>query len=292
MRQITTFDSTDHAERFQDYLIARGIKCSLDDGEGGLALWIMDEDRIAEAKQELSRFREQPDDPRYVNARHEANAVLKEEAAKRKAARRNVVSLSGRWRSPTAANCPLTIGIVAVCIFVFVETYLLGDQRGLTERLFISKDGTWSAIRDGEWWRLVTPAIMHGGPLHILFNLIAWWDFGLKIEARKGSAWFLVFVLTIAVASNVLQFQMVHHRFLGLSGVVFGLFGFLWVKGKLDPEDGLGVSTSETQMILIWYAACWFMAGIANGGHAGGLFVGIVLGLASTALRRGIGRTR
>src|SRR5687768_7544076 len=116
MRQITIFDSAAHAERFQDYLIARGIKCSVDDADAGHALWITDEDRVDEAKTELARFREQPDDPRYLKARHEASAVLKAEAAKRKAARRNVVALSDRWRAPTAANCPLTIGIIAVCV--------------------------------------------------------------------------------------------------------------------------------------------------------------------------------
>jgi GlpG protein len=287
MRQIATFDSADHAERFQDYLIARGVKCSLDDGNGGVALWIYDEDRLAEAKAELARFLERPDDPRYREARRQASAVFKEEAAKRKAARRNVVALSDRWREPAAARCPLTIGVIAICIFVYVEMHLLRDQRGLGQRLFFSTDGTWSAIREGEWWRLLTPMIMHGGVLHILFNLMWWWDFGLVLESRKGSLWFLAMVVVIAAVSNTLQFQFASPWFLGLSGVNFGLFGFFWIKGKLDPDDGFGLSQQTVIFMLIWFAVCWFglVGRIANWAHAGGLMMGVTLGALSAAWR-------
>jgi GlpG protein len=294
MRQITTFDSAAHAERFQDYLIARGIKCSVDDIDAGFALWIMDEDRVEEAKTELAQFREQPDDLRYLKARQEANAVLKEEAVKRKAARRNVVRVSDAWRQPTLANCPLTIGIIAVCIFVFVETYLMGDQRGLSERLFISTDGSWRAIQQGEVWRLLTPMLMHGDYLHILFNLMWWWDFGMVLESRKGSPWFFGLVLLISVAANVLQFELGSPWFLGMSGVNFGLFGFLWVKGKLDPEDGFGVSQQIVLYMLLWFAVCWFgwVGRIANWAHAGGLMMGVILGSLSAAWRHGVKRSR
>jgi GlpG protein len=294
MRQITTFDSAAHAERFQDYLIARGIKCSVDDVDAGHALWIVDEDRIEEARSELAKFWERPDDPRYLKARHEANAVLKEEAAKRKAARRNVVALSDRWRAPTAANCPLTIGIIAVCVFVYVEMHLMGDQRRLSERLFISTDGTWTAIQQGEVWRLLTPMIMHGGFLHILFNLMWWWDFGVVLESRKGTWWFLGMVTLISLTANVLQFEFGSPWFLGMSGVNFGLFGFLWIKGKLDPEDGFGVSQQIVIYQLIWFAVCWFglIGRIANWCHAGGLMMGVILAVLSTAWRQGRKRLR
>jgi len=288
MRQIATIESVDHAERFQDFLIARGIKCSLEDGDDGCTLWIVDEDRVAEARAELVRFRQQPDDPRYANARAEANAVLQAEAAKRKAARRNVVNVSDRWRQPTAMNCPLTVGMIVVCIFVFVEMHLMGDERGLSQELFFSTDGTWNAIKGGDWWRLLTPMFMHGGLLHILFNLIAWWDFGLAIEGRKGSLRFLLIVTATSLAANLLQFEFGSWRFLGLSGVVFGLFGYLWVKGKLDPDDGLGVSAYETRAILLWYIICWFgwFMPIANWAHTGGLMMGVLLGVMSAAWRR------
>jgi GlpG protein len=289
MRHITTFASAEHARRFQDYLIARGIKCSVEDGQGGFALWVYDEDRVSEARQEVESFLQHPDAPQYLEARQEATAVLKKEASRRKAARGRIIDVQERWRAPVAANCPTTVAILLLCVFTFVEMHLLKDSRGLSQWLFFSTDGTWSAVRAGEWWRLWTPMLMHGGVLHILFNLLWWWDFALPIEARKGSWTFLAMVLTISLVANVLEFSFGGQWFLGMSGVNFGLFGYLWVKGKLDPEDGLGVSAAVAQMQVIWFLVCWFgMVGrIANWCHTGGLIMGVLLALMSILRRRG-----
>jgi GlpG protein len=129
--------------------------------------------------------------------------------------------------------------------------------------------------------------LMHGGVLHILFNLMWWWDFGIILESRKGTLWFLAMVLVISAAANVLQFELGSPWFLGMSGVNFGLFGFLWVKGKLDPEDGFGLSQQTVILMLIWFAICWFgvVGRIANWAHAGGLMMGVTLGVLSATWR-------
>jgi GlpG protein len=288
MRHLGTLADIALAERLQDHLIARGIKCAVEDDQAGSAIWIYDEDRLAEAKTEFAEFQADPNHSRYAQARQQATTILKEEAAKRKAARRNTVVLSDRWRQPAAINCPLTVGMIAICLFVYVEMHVLNDRRGLSDRLYFSTQEDWSDIGQGDWWRLITPTIMHGGLLHIFFNLLWWWDFGLLIESRKGSAKFLLMVLSISLVSNVLQFQFGGPWFLGLSGVNFGLFGYLWVKGKLDPEDGLGVSQQTAQWQLVWFLLCWFglIGRIANWCHTGGLIMGVLLAVGSTAWRR------
>lgn len=289
MRHIATLTSEELATRFQDYLIAQGIKCSIEPEQSGFAVWVFDEDQVAPAREELEAFLLQPDAPKYLAAREAANEVLKKEAARRRAARRNWIAVSERWQQPTAAHAPVTIGVLLLCLFTFVEMHLLKDRRGVSQWLFFSTDGTWSAITAYELWRLWTPMLMHGGFLHILFNLMWWWDFGIAIESRKGSAPFLLMVLTISLVANVLEFSLGSPWFLGMSGVNFGLFGYLWVKGKLDPEDGLGVSPALVQMQVIWFLVCWFglVGRIANGCHTGGLAAGALLGLLSTLRRRG-----
>jgi GlpG protein len=288
MRHIGTIPDPRLAERFQDFLIAQGTKCRLDDEVDGTAVWIYDDDRVPAARQQLAEFLAQPDSSRYREARDQASAVLREEAARRKQARRNTVHLSQQWSRPPVAQAPITVAILVACIYLFVETWFLKDQRGLMALLFISDDGGWTAIQRGEYWRLFTPALMHGGAIHILFNMLWWWDLGLPIESRRGSLRFLLLVLTLAGVSNVLQFVFAGPWFLGMSGVVFGLFGYVWVKGKLDPADGLGISNQSAMWMLVWFFACWFgMVGrIANWAHTGGLVMGVILGCLSALWRQ------
>ncbi|MBI1347741.1 rhomboid family intramembrane serine protease [bacterium] len=279
MRHLVTLPRRDHAERFQDFLIARGKKCSLDDDATGTAIWVHDDDDMPFAKTELEKFQASPDAEEYLIARQQADARLKELVAQRKAARRNTVNLSQRWNSRSSGDCPITIGVIILCVFVFADTWVTGNQRGLRELLFFSTDSTWSAIEGGQYWRIVTPAIMHGGPLHILFNLMWWWQLGGMIERRKGSAALFGMALLIAAVSNTMQFQFGGPWFLGLSGVVFGVFGYVWVKGQLDPSDGIGIDQQSALWMLVWFAICWFSnMGLANLAHWGGLLVGVTLG--------------
>lgn len=280
MRHLVTLPRRDHAERFQDFLIAQGKKCSLDDEAAGTAIWVHDDDDIPFAKEELARFQANPEAEEFLTARQAADARLKEQAAQRKAARRNTVNMSRRWSSGSSGDCPVTVGIIIICVFVFAETWVMGNPRGIRELLFFSTDGTWSAIEKGEYWRIITPAIMHGGPLHILFNLMWWWQLGGMIEQRKGSATLFGMTLLIAAVSNIMQFQYGGPWFLGLSGVVFGVFGYVWVKGKLDPSDGIGIDPQNATWMLVWFVICWFgfIGRIANFAHWGGLLVGVTLG--------------
>ena len=288
MRQIGTIPRRDLAERFQDYLIVAGMPCSLDPADDGVAVWIQNEDQLAAARAELANFLADPDAERYRASRQKADEILREAAARRKAAQQRTVQLSRQWSSAGAQHFPVTIGILIACVLVFAETWALGDKRNVMELFFFSKDGTWSAIQQGEWWRIFTPVLMHGGPMHIFFNLLWWWDLGRLIEARKGSLQLLLLTLAVAAFSDILQFEFGGPWFLGLSGVVFGLFGYTWVKGKLDPADGIGISDQSAMWMMIWFVACCFgVAGrIANWAHFGGLAMGMAWGCVSAAWNR------
>lgn len=288
MRLIGTVPRRDLAERFQDFLIAKGVNCSLDDDGEGAAVWVHDDDQVATARQELQAFLNDPDSEKYGAARAQAMERLKAEAAQRKAARARTVNLRDRWRPVTAADCPISVAVLVMCVFVFADMYLMNDQRNIFSLLTISTDGTWREVLGGEVWRLFSPAIMHGGPLHILFNLLWWWNLGRLIEVRKGSFVLLLMTLTIAGFSNTLQFWGSGPRFQGLSGVVFGLFGYVWTKGKLDPADGIGIDDQSAMWMMVWLVICMTGAvgDIANYAHFGGLFAGMLLALASVGARR------
>lgn len=292
MRLIGKIAEETLAIQFQDVLIAEGIACSFEEDPEGFAVWVHDDDLVPRAREVLTEFQADPHAEKFREARQVASAKLRAAAAKRSEARRNTVRVSDQWREPTLANCPVTVCVLMLCVLVFVETDVLGDSREIRKLLLISTDGTWGAIRSGEWWRIFTPAIMHGGPLHIFFNLLWWWRLASLIEIRKGS--FTLFWMTLAIAafSNTLQFVMVGPWFLGLSGVVFGVFGYVWVKGKLDPRDGIGISDQSAMWMMVWFLICvmGMAGGIANWAHFGGLASGMTFGCASalwrTTLRR------
>lgn len=287
MRMIGQIAEAQLAERFQNVLIAQGKRCRLDPGAGGIEVWIFDDDDVPAAKAELTQFLENPDAEAYRGARTRADAVLREEAARLKQARKQHVSMSQRWsQSGRSSEIPVTWGILLLCVLVFAETDLLKDPRGVKALFLFSTDGTWGAVRAGEWWRVLTPAILHGGIFHIFFNLLWWWQLGAMIELRKGSLYLLLLTLVIAAGSNTLQFELGSPWFLGLSGVVFGLFGYAWVKGNLDPGDGIGVAWQDAQWMLIWFVVCslGFVGRVANWAHAGGLILGVSIGAVSALL--------
>lgn len=283
MRLIGKIAEEALAIRFQDVLIAEGIACSFEADPEGFAIWVHDDDHVPRAKQALAEFQADPHAVKFRDARQVASAKLRAAAEKRSEARRNSVRVADRWREPSLANCPVTVCVLMLCVLVFVETDVMGDSREIKRLLLMSTDGTWGAIRSGEWWRIFTPAIMHGGPLHIFFNLLWWWRLGSLIEIRKGS--FTLFWMTLAIAafSNTLQFVFVGPWFLGLSGVVFGVFGYVWVKGKLDPGDGIGISDQSAMWMMVWFLICvmGMAGGIANWAHFGGLISGMTFGCTS-----------
>ena len=118
-------------------------------------------------------------------------------------------------------------------------------------------------ILHGQVWRLVTPIFMHVNILHIFFNM--WWlvDLGTLIEVRRGTLRLAVLVLISAIISNFGQYLWmertdpgVPHLFGGMSGVVYALFGYIWMKGLYQPEQGMILHPNTITIMLLWLVLC------------------------------------
>jgi GlpG protein len=109
-------------------------------------------------------------------------------------------------------------------------------------------------------------------------------DLGSMIEGRQSSLMLVVLVLGIAVVSNVGQYFVSGIGFGGMSGVVYGLLGYIWVRGKRDPASGLFLHPANVTMMLIWLFACMtgWLGPIANTCHFVGLVMGILWGFFSS----------
>ena len=83
-------------------------------------------------------------------------------------------------------------------------------------------------IDAGQWWRLLTPMVLHGSMLHLLFNTYALYVLGPQVESTFGTARFLAVYLVSGLAGSVASYVWNADALsVGASGAIFGLFGAL-----------------------------------------------------------------
>ncbi|MHC5540645.1 rhomboid family intramembrane serine protease [Singulisphaera rosea] len=300
MRQIGTLPKEFDPRPLTDHLTTLGLDTRTDNLPDGWLLWIYKEDHLAKAREELADYLKNPDDPRYTSAKESARAVAREKEAAEKRYRKNVRDLRGHWEQPNLRRRPLTTALIAVSFACFVF-YLLGKNGQVTfdlyhwlyfSRFFTGEDGRWysSGLHDiltGEVWRLVTPIFVHFSVVHIAFNMLMLRSLGSLIEIRRSTKVLALVVFLSAVASNVGQFasQVLGREqaipFGGMSGVVYALLGYVWMKGRNEPEQGMVLNPSTVQFMLFWLVLCFSgaLGPIANVAHLVGLLVGLLMGL-------------
>lgn len=139
----------------------------------------------------------------------------------------------------------------------------------------------------GEYWRLISPALLHFSVMHIAFNALWIWDLGRRLEKMLGTFSWCVGVVIIAIASNILQFEISPNPlFGGLSGVVYGLVGFAWLMPILNRSWPIIINKALMIFFIVWLAIGYTpltemigLGSIANTAHSIGLVSGLVLGV-------------
>lgn len=149
-------------------------------------------------------------------------------------------------------------------------------------------------IKHGQVWRILTPMFMHFSILHIGFNMLWLWTLGRMLEPMLGRPRFLIYIAIISAASNIAEGCIGGPSFGGMSGVIYGLFGFVVVYGKLHPGDAPHLDPRTVRFMLIWLVLCFtnVFGHIANWAHSFGLVSGAVLGIMHAARNGGIERFR
>jgi GlpG protein len=312
MRQIGNLPDVEQAMTLADYLLSLKIETRLEqEPDGRWAVWVCDEDRLVRARDELAAFRNAPTDARFLEgaraerARRQATPPAEEAEAPAEPAAEPSRSL----RSGTLGLVILTVVVGLVSLSESGSGFGRVTQLPPALRLTATDDPTLPEIRAGQLWRLVTPALLHLSFPHWLFNVLWLLDLGSQIEARRGLHRYLTLVVALAVVSNLAQFYLGHPDFQsgqlrlyvsanfgGLSGVVYGLFGYVWVKGRFEPELGLHVPPALAAVLLAWLLFCFtnlatvLVGPVGNAAHVAGLLLGLAIGVAPTLWRQVRGR--
>jgi membrane associated rhomboid family serine protease len=202
------------------------------------------------------------------------------------------VPASAESPEPRPRPGPATIGLIAASVLVAIFSRL-GAKESVLALLFITnypalgRDAHLPEIMHGEFWRLLTPIFIHFGALHLIFNMMWTSDLGTAIERLEGTLRLLTLVVVLGVASNLGQLYVSGPFFGGMSGVVYGLLGYVWMKSRFDPASGYALHNQTVLLMIGWFVACvvGVIPHVANTAHGVGLGIGIIWGFFSAKSR-------
>lgn len=290
MRQAGTLPGEQSARRFGEYLYARGIENEVESTpDGEWAIWVLDDDRIDEAAAELDAYRAHPGEARFEEGARTGRERWKRDKQEAASSRRKVVDVRTTWNRATFLQTGFLTGGLILLSCGFSLVLLFDRDAPIFDFLLISNyvRPILPEIRSGQVWRLVTPILLHFGILHLAFNMLWLRDLGSQVEGREGLLFYSLFILALAVPSNLGQYFFTGPGFGGMSGVVYGLLGYVWARGRRHPGSGYHLDQATAIMMAVWFVLCWtgLLGPIANWAHAIGLAMGLAVGFAWPARR-------
>lgn len=144
-------------------------------------------------------------------------------------------------------------------------------------------------IRRGQLWRLFTGGFIHGDILHLAFNLYWLWVFAPSVEKNYGKLNFILLILLFGIGSGALEFAF-DEGGIGFSGVLYGLFGMLWIVARYDDRFRDFVNKDVSLVFFGLFVICIFaryvfQLNIGNIAHAAGLALGVLVGCYKVSTR-------
>ena len=294
MRQVGKLEDERAARTFTAYLITEGIEAHAERDQQAWAIWVVEETAVDRAKAAFEAFRLTPDAPLYQGRERTAQELIRQEQKRREQAAKKVVDVRGRWGQPgaiSARRTPLVIVLIVLSVLATLVTQQ-GRNRSANDLAFVDVKlygrlqgegptvASLASIRSGQLWRLITPIFVHMTMMHLIFNMIGLYVFGAQVEQRKGTLLFGLLVLALAVFCNLGQAIFESPFAFGMSGVAYGLFGYVWIKSQWEPASGFFVAPATATILVVWFFLCWtgLLGPVANTAHGVGLATGLLCG--------------
>jgi membrane associated rhomboid family serine protease len=192
-----------------------------------------------------------------------------------------------RMRMPRVTTAPyVTWSIVAANVLVYLIT--VGQGGGINNpggEVFVKGLLYGPAVANGDWWRLISAAFLHGNLVHIGLNMLALYWLGSPVETYLGHLRYLaVYVVSGLAGSAGALLVTPTEPTVGASGAIFGIMGALLVIEYLQTRQLAGQALMLIALNLLF---TFSIPGISIGGHLGGLAGGILSTLALARFGRG-----
>lgn len=185
-------------------------------------------------------------------------------------------------------HTPVIWTLLTVNVLVFVLMWLDPSGRGSAQAEGL-KLASWGSnagplTLGGQWWRLVTSMFLHGGLLHIFFNMFALWQVGRLVERMFGSTRFFALYMIAGICGSLSSVLWNPHvNSVGASGAIFGIIGGLLAFIR-RPDSGVpGTIVKDLRGSLSGFLLFNIAAGLVyphtdNAAHIGGLVGGWLAG--------------
>jgi rhomboid protease GluP len=178
---------------------------------------------------------------------------------------------------------PVTIALISLLVLIFAAEMAMGALEDPFRLLAFGANSPF-LVRTGDWFRLATANLLHGGFIHLYFNLYALFVFGFTLEPLLGSARLLVFFLISSLAGAAGSVMLATYDMsLGASTGIFGLFAVeafvLWRwknEGLQPPSKRLWWSIA-----LAFVLPAILVRHVDHMGHMAGFATGLGLAAAS-----------
>jgi GlpG protein len=176
--------------------------------------------------------------------------------------------------------------------FTFLKMDLNSLERGYIN--FFTLESTYNI--NNEWWRLITPMLIHFSFAHLVFNCLWIYVLGSKIEQFEGHLIFINLILFCSICSNLTQYFFGGPSlFGGLSGVIYGMLGFCMIIELESQFERYDLPPALYLFMIVWLVLGFMgvltlfgFGNVANFAHLGGLISGIIFAMIINVYKRNI----
>jgi membrane associated rhomboid family serine protease len=217
--------------------------------------------------------------PICVECSHDASVGQKCPECAAPPPRSRIIYARNTTGRPTFQTAPVSFTIMAITLAIFVAGYLSPD----IDRWLIVNLAQWNIlVADGQWYRIFTAALLHGGLMHVGFNMYALYLFGPRLEHQVGGTAFASLYVAAAAAGGFVAYivePLGRFPLIGASGAIFGLFGaWLFVAWKMRKTPGGRSMFNQLGVLLLINMALPFMVpNISWQAHLGGFAAGVLI---------------
>ncbi len=289
MRKLTGASDASLAKRICDHLLIAGIDSEARTSGGQHEVWVMDHDDLGRARELLSAG-EHAD---WADVARRADLIRNEKQRADKLDAKRKEGVPKDRLSQDNGPRPLTSSMILLSALVGWMSDFGDLKTPIVDNLLIqSRAGPYPSLLEAlqqQPYRVLTPMFVHFGIVHLAFNMLWIFNLGHQVERRHGAFALLGIVLLASAPANLLQYTFSGPLFGGMSGVVYALFGFVWMQARYGRKYGYLLRADHVWIMMLWFVVCatGLVGPVANAAHAVGFAVGLFVGLPAYLRRFG-----